>query len=501
MADEKVRHFQLRNSENNTMDLLELHHFAYSPTGLGVEMSNSYFPSYGSFLPEKMEIKQNVIKLSILYGYGTNKPYKDYRDLINFINKTPLTLAYAYPDSEDDGFYIRDVIVQSITKEELDNSLGFLKSDLSLEALTPWYQYVPYVQRGSSKPLKPGKMYADANWGTVQNTGSTVDTWVVPSGKTRSYTINGRDTYRVTTQNQNLTIGDSCGSLARDVSNKKVRFYGVISAEKVSSGVLPTQIGIFISGIAQDGVRFQQTVYATAPTTSKTTYMNALVDFTGFVFGDDLSVFIFANNNSSPTAGGSIYNISFFHVLDAGISDVGFANTAEGVLVPGHPINETDDENTPSYPYPYSYQANPGATSKSVILTNDSVYLGYQPDSALVVTVTASQGTGVISNPGWILYDQKNNIIQQERILIDIPLGATLRVNSDYKDREVTLIEGDINQTSTDVADHIDPTVRGFIRVPIGVYRLQLDDATFNQVGGFNLGAIGVYLKKEWLVV
>lgn len=312
-----VREFILVNAEGKQLSLLDKDTFGSTPTGLGVDFDSTYFSANGSFVKDKDSVKQNTIKLSIVYGYVSGKPYSSFDNVIQILNRPPLTLQYVVPFV---GAFSRDVDIKTIEKGEMSNEYNVLMSDATFAATSPWYEWLD-LGSYAHIPLDPG-----------------YNKWMCDSDTT-------------------------------------------------------------------------------------------------------------------------LYSAT----------------------------------------YPYIYQNAPTAIQNYLDIDNDSVYLGFQTDSPLKVSVNADASTGVISNPGWELYDDSGFVVQNERIMVDIPVNYTLVLNTDYKDREISLVAPD--GTRTDVSNLIDPTAKGFMRIPLGHYRLQLDSDTQGQVGGFGGGRVSAYLKKERMVV
>ena len=503
---EKVRHFTLLDADNDKLDLMELNHFGYSPEGLGVDMDFTYLSTAGSYLQLTTGIKQNEISLNVIYGYGTNKPYKDFQDVIRFLNKVPLTLTYAFPDQEGDEPYKRDVDIASISKTELDSTHGYLTSALKLNATSPWYRYTKFESSEGDFPTVPPKGYFNGGWKTHGETGySTGQYSAVPRGYTRTYTENFQKDAIVIPPSGSTSdwYGPVVGYISRDAYSVTGGLYfkfQVIS--DASNQSITRKVGLSVSNPDFSNPKSVLT-NGTTPAPSDAVDLNLRIDLTSMTPNVLLPVRIMVAGGAALTN----YESFIIPKVTATVDDIDLANTkvAEATWIPaGKPIYGDTSQPLFSYGYSYIYQTDPSEVKSFIEISNNSLYLGAIEDSPLRVELKATSKTGTITNPGWVLYQAgTNKEIQRERILTTIPEGARLVVNSDYKDREVNIYYDDANQTVHDVAAMMDPTVKGFVRVPPGEYRLELDSATLAQVGssGFASGSALAYLKEEWLVV
>lgn len=144
------------------------------------------------------------------------------------------------------------------------------------------------------------------------------------------------------------------------------------------------------------------------------------------------------------------------------------------------------------------YQIDYTKISPLLDINNESMYFGTQTDSSMRITIRAKEK--VIENPKWYLRDLNMTIKQSEGYNLKIEPGNYLVVSSDPFERYTRLYDGD-DDTYQDVSTAIDPGTQGWIRIPVGASRLELDNALASATKGFGGPNITVEYKKEWLVV
>lgn len=147
------------------------------------------------------------------------------------------------------------------------------------------------------------------------------------------------------------------------------------------------------------------------------------------------------------------------------------------------------------------YQADYSRSASFLNIQNDSLYFGTQDDSSLRIVIRATTETGAIVNPHWYLTNQAGIKLQTEGFNTTIPVGFELVVSSDLFERTMILRDSSGELPDAEVDDLMDPTVSGWIRVPMGGSRIILENDLYTATGGFNGGHITAEYKKEWLVV
>lgn len=150
-----VRQFTLKNGIGNTISLNDLDYFGYEPEGLGISFSNEFYGANANFLLQSSGIEMNQFSINILFGAISGNPYTKYRELISFLNYQPLYLIYNIPQV---GIYEREVMLSELPKSEI-GEYSVIAETLTLECLTPWYQWETYENKLSQKLNGEGKIY------------------------------------------------------------------------------------------------------------------------------------------------------------------------------------------------------------------------------------------------------------------------------------------------------------------------------------------------------
>lgn len=132
------RKFSLKNSIGNTIDLNGDNYFAYSPEGLGVSFSNTYYGANANFIKDSSSLNQQQFKINILFAPNDGKSYKKYYDFIKFLNYQPLVLSYSI---DNVGTFERQCQLSELTKAEV-NEWDVIDEPIVLDYITPWYQWI-----------------------------------------------------------------------------------------------------------------------------------------------------------------------------------------------------------------------------------------------------------------------------------------------------------------------------------------------------------------------
>ncbi|MFQ8677398.1 MAG: phage distal tail protein domain-containing protein [Enterococcus avium] len=147
MSNASGREYSL-NQENGVL--------AINPSGLGVEFSNTFTQVKANFRNDKVDLNQNEIPLSLLFGTRKeDEAYQLYSDFINFLNSPPFVLYYI----TDAGMNQRECVLKKLSKSEKSFGGGMLKEDFILEATTPWFTLESFHRQGISKKRGFGKIY------------------------------------------------------------------------------------------------------------------------------------------------------------------------------------------------------------------------------------------------------------------------------------------------------------------------------------------------------
>ncbi|EJO04097.1 phage baseplate protein [Oenococcus oeni] len=134
--------FKLTNARGETVDLNTNSLRAYTPTGLGLILKNTYSAYQSAFIKTHTQIddpSSNPLQLYIKFGDVKSQSYQSFSDFSEFLAFQPYTLEY----DTDAGSWYRDCNLQSLTKTEIGgSSIGAydrLNEIFILEFVNPWY--------------------------------------------------------------------------------------------------------------------------------------------------------------------------------------------------------------------------------------------------------------------------------------------------------------------------------------------------------------------------
>ena len=182
---------------------------------------------------------------------------------------------------------------------------------------------------------------------------------------------------------------------------------------------------------------------------------------------------------------------------------IGSPETVESNDQPSGAIKVRDGSALSPYRIVYNdttiYQADYSKSASFLQVNNGSMYFGTQADSSFRISIKATAETGVITNPSWYLTDITGKKLQTEGFLTSIPVGFELVVSSDSFERTMVIRDSNGVLPDASVDELMDPTVSGWIRVPIGLSRIVLSNETYATTGGFNGGRITAEYKQEWV--
>ncbi|MGQ2284283.1 phage distal tail protein domain-containing protein [Leuconostoc pseudomesenteroides] len=131
--------WQLTNARGETVDLDSEKLFANTPTGLGVQFTNTYSQYETYFKATKSTVTQGQFQINILFGDVESQAYQTFSDFAQFLAYQPLTLTY----TTDSGTWYRDGRLNSLTKTEIGGSTVFatdrINESFTLEFINNWY--------------------------------------------------------------------------------------------------------------------------------------------------------------------------------------------------------------------------------------------------------------------------------------------------------------------------------------------------------------------------
>lgn len=132
--------FQLTNAKQESVGINNDVLRSYTPTGLGVQFTNTYSQLESYFKNTDTKVAQGQLQVNVLFGDIESDSYQTFADFAEFLAYQPLTLTY----TTDSGTWYRDAKVNSLTKTEIGGSTIFatdrLNEIFTLDFINPWYQ-------------------------------------------------------------------------------------------------------------------------------------------------------------------------------------------------------------------------------------------------------------------------------------------------------------------------------------------------------------------------
>lgn len=404
--------FQLANSLGQTVDINTNALRAYTPTGLGIGLINTYgTPIGGSFIKQKSILAQSVFQVYIKFGDVESQSYQSFADFAQFLNYQPYTLTYV----TDAGSWFRDANLQGITKTEIGGSTigayDHLNETFILEFINPWYQ----LKQASSNsyPTDPnlgiyGKGYFNAfdpsavggrnliiqkNWSTG---------WLSEQGNVTGGISDHTSDFIVVESNVSITLTEY---VTRTIGSSTVAYY---DSNKV-----------FISLDAWDNnFNPHNTVY-TIP--EGTAYIRASLPADSqwkLEFGSISTPWSPAPEDGVPIKYGYLYNPYYVYI----------------------------EENQNA------------ATQKSFLVQNKSHYFGLQTGSPCLITIE-----GPVTNPSWkVFVDSK--VVASDAYNLTLTAGEKLVISSFPENQYCRLYTADGHYTN--VYAYQDPTLTNFVTLP-----------------------------------
>ncbi|MCC8439861.1 hypothetical protein CRI85_05875 [Leuconostoc pseudomesenteroides] len=131
--------FALTNARGETVDINNDKLLSYTPTGLGVQFTNTYSQYETYFKATKSTVTQGQFQINILFGDVESQAYQTFSDFAQFLAYQPLTLTY----TTDSGTWYRDGRLNSLTKTEIGGSTVFatdrINESFTIEFINNWY--------------------------------------------------------------------------------------------------------------------------------------------------------------------------------------------------------------------------------------------------------------------------------------------------------------------------------------------------------------------------
>lgn len=144
-----VRQFRLINEKGQDFDLMDPYNYCFlsEPDGLGYTYSTSYEQIGNSFVNTLRTLQQGQIS-----GVANFVNYDNFKSFVDFIeNSESLRFGYKIPYQKlPIKEYFKDVNVQNVGKGQIDVD-GILKSNVSFECLSLWYEENKTIYSTSAK--------------------------------------------------------------------------------------------------------------------------------------------------------------------------------------------------------------------------------------------------------------------------------------------------------------------------------------------------------------
>lgn len=131
--------FALTNARGEMVDINNDKLLSFTPTGLGVQFTNTYNRYETYFKATKSTVTQGQFQINIMFGDIESQSYQTFSDFAQFLAYQPLTLTY----TTDSGTWYRDGRLNSLTKTEIGGStvmqVDKLVESFTIEFINNWY--------------------------------------------------------------------------------------------------------------------------------------------------------------------------------------------------------------------------------------------------------------------------------------------------------------------------------------------------------------------------
>ena len=417
--------FALTNARGETVDINNDKLLSYTPTGLGVQFTNTYSQYETYFKATKSTVTQGQFQIYILFGDVESQAYQTFSDFAQFLAYQPLTLTY----TTDSGTWYRDGRLNSLTKTEIGGSTVFatdrINESFTLEFINNWY---------NNKTAEYKSYDPDPALGTY---GKIYSTQFNPLMVDRNL-LQGTSVDKVVTPVtdgswlENYNYWEAYNNLQPGAEYTFSSEVTLSSGNKISIKVFDSSIMqelLANSDFTADGTR--QSFTFTAPDNG-----TALLIYAGV-----------AGSTSGITA-------TFHH------SKLELGNTAtDWTPAP---------EDNPVIPFGYAYapyyvyqESNRPSNEKVMSLNNKSQYFGLQSGSPSVITVKGPCSV----NPTWTVV-QNGNVVATDGFVLTLTDNQKLVVSSYPEDQYARIYNPD--GSYVDVSQLQDYTKTNFVQIPEG---------------------------------
>ncbi|WP_367366685.1 phage distal tail protein domain-containing protein [Leuconostoc pseudomesenteroides] len=465
--------FQLTNARGETVDLNSEKLFANTPTGLGVQFTNTYNQYETYFKATKSTVTQGQFQIYILFGDVESQAYQTFSDFAQFLAYQPLTLTY----TTDSSTWYRDGRLNSLTKTEIGGSTVFatdrINESFTLEFINNWY---------NNKTAEYKSYDPDLNLGTY---GKIYGNQIADT----SIQINsqGQQNKLVNTEFSPDLAGWYGGQSSQSgaySTGTTTTGWSLDTETYKESGVIKKVLGVGGIGTYSDLID----VNPNEVWTIRSAYYNS-TDFNGGTslafymrFYDANKNYISSVSYNNPvsttwkegaftfTVPGNARYMSY-NTLHNGT--IGTVKMSEPILVKGNSVGdyvkglEYKHVATPAYTYAYApyyvyIEANRNSEEKVVSLINKSQYFGLQKGSPCVITISSTNET---ISPSWSVI-KNGSIVATDRMLLILSKNQRLVVSSYPEDQYARVYNPD--GSYADVSQLQDFTKTNFVQIPEG---------------------------------
>ncbi len=426
--------FALTNARGETVDINNDKLLSYTPTGLGVQFTNTYSQYETYFKATKSTVAQGQFQIHILFGDVESQAYQTFSDFAQFLAYQPLTLTY----TTDSGTWYRDGRLNSLTKTEIGGSTVFatdrINESFTLEFINNWY---------NNKSAEYKSYDSDTNLGTY---GKIYRPKYDPHVD-RNYIL---DTANPKTQTSNGTDG-------QDLYDKAIFYKSLDQWAKTDTQYRISFDWNLKTALTND---MELTVIFNQPPWQHFTIAIPANKLTGHV---DMSFTLWSSTISAKPTGLT------FRIMGQMAS--GNTITYSNLFIKSGTISTTwtpAPEDKLAIPSGYAYapyyvyqESNRPSNEKVMSLNNKSQYFGLQSGSPSVITVKGPCSV----NPTWTVV-QKGNVVATDGFVLTLTDNQKLVVSSYPEDQYARLYNPD--GSYVDVSQLQDYTKTNFVQIPEG---------------------------------
>lgn len=436
--------FALTNARGETVDINNDKLLSYTPTGLGVQFTNTYSQYETYFKATKSTVAQGQFQIYILFGDVESQAYQTFSDFAQFLAYQPLTLTY----TTSAGTRYRDGRLNSLTKTEIGGSTVFatdrINESFTLEFINNWYNnksaeyksYDPDPNLGTY-----GKIYRPKYDPTV-NRNLLLNSRNLDFG----YGNNGGNVTKIaydeTTQMWHITAEKGTGN-----TNGIYFHINDVTSTPVTTGQKAV-LSYDVKGVGDFGITGVESVYSALRPSGSVPNNWTRVSTSGTVSKDDSAIILYFDTSNS--------NVDVYIKLPK--LEIGTVATD---WTPAPEDNLTIPFGYAYAPY-YVYQESSRPSNEKVMsLNNKSQYFGLQSGSPSVITVNGPCSV----NPTWTVV-QNGNVVATDGFVLTLTDNQKLVVSSYPEDQYARLYNPD--GSYVDVSQLQDYTKTNFVQIPEG---------------------------------